>query len=72
LALLIGGLVGIGVSAFFFVTLGDMEENGGRLRIPAIGWVIYGIGGKSLLSLVVGAIAGVFAWGLTTFRNASK
>jgi hypothetical protein len=72
LAYLIGGMTALCLFAFFYSTLADMEEGGGHMRMHAIGWLIYGLGGKFLLSLVVGGIAGAFAWAIVNWKLGKK
>lgn len=68
LAYVIAGIVGLCSFAFFYSALADMEEDGGHMRMHVIGWLIYGVGGKFLLSLVIGGITGTFAWWLTKWQ----
>ncbi len=72
MAYLIGGVVAICIFVFFYSALSSMEETGGHMRMHAIGWLIYGIGGKFLLSLVFGGITGAFAWAIAKWKLGKK
>ncbi len=58
LAVVLGVIVGI---VMFFVSYKLLGESD-RVRMPAVGWAIYAIGGAPLLSLVMGVIFGFFTW----------
>lgn len=72
LAYVIAAIVGLCSFAFFYSGLADMEENGGHMRMHVIGWLIYGVGGKFLLSLVMSGIAGAFAWAIGIWKFGKK
>lgn len=58
----IGCIVGLVVFVVFYSLIGSTEEHGGRVRMHVLAWLAYRLGGASLLSAIVGGIAGFFAW----------
>jgi hypothetical protein len=58
----IGAVVGFAIFLFLFTWLGDAEEHGTRIRMNAGAWLLYGLGGKFLLSAIAGIILGFFSF----------
>lgn len=61
-AKLIGGVFGLIAFVVFLTLFANMEDHGGRMRMNVVGWLLYGIGGKFLLSAFLGGVVGFFAW----------
>lgn len=62
----IGFVVGGVCFLIFLLLLGNMEEHHGRLRMHVLGWLVYAVGGKFLLSVVLGGAAGWLAWAVAS------
>jgi hypothetical protein len=65
------GVVLLGVAAYFYWATSRMEEGGGSIRVPAVIALAYNVGGKWLVTSILG-LGGVALLGFAGFDFMKK